>query len=166
MEQNKLDVVKSTAEELIQDLGIEAKVMVEEMTDNEGTLVKIESEDANLLIGYHAEVLNSIQLILGLMVQKKLGEWQKVIINVGDYRERREEQLHNLALTLAQKAKFSGEVQMIANLSPAERRVVHIALSENTDVFTESEGEGRDRHLLIKPKTLAASQPAVDDSSK
>ncbi len=91
---------------------------------------------------------------MSFLIHKSLGSWVKVMVNVGDYRQRREEQLKKLAMTLAMKVKFSGEAQTVPNLSPAERRIVHIALTDHPDVCSESEGEGRDRQLVIKPKIL------------
>lgn len=152
MDQNKLDIVKICAEELLTDLGVEYSVTTAVLEGEEAVSVNIESPQANLLIGYHAEALYALQLFIGLMAEKKIGQWTKVIVNVGDYRQRREEQLRELAMSLAQKAVFSGEPQIAANLTASERRVVHLALADHPDVTTESVGEDRDRHLVIKPK--------------
>lgn len=114
--------------------------------------IQIDSPGAAVLIGFHGETLQAIQLILSFVAHKILGEWIRVLVNVGDYRQKREEQLNRLALNLAMKAKFSKEAQTIPNLSSAERRVVHLCLSDHPDVYTQSEGEGRNRQLIIKPK--------------
>jgi len=158
MDTNKLTIIKACAEELLTDLGVDFSVTVGDLEGEEGVSVNIESPQANLLIGYHAEALNALQYFVGLMAEKKIGEWTKVIINIGDYRQRREEQLRELAMSLAQKAVFSGEPQIANNLTPSERRIVHIALADHSDVVTESVGEGRDRHLMIKPKTPPPSE--------
>lgn len=98
------------------------------------------------------ETLQAIQLILSFVVHKSSGEWVKTLVNVGDYRQKREEQLKKLALNLAMKVKFSGEAQAVPNLTPSERRAIHLILANHPDVYTESEGEGRERQLVIKPK--------------
>jgi len=147
--------LQKAAEDLIADLAIEAEVSVS--SEEEGLInFQIESPEPAVLIGFHGETLQAIQLVLSFITHQTLGEWVRVLVNIGDYRQKREEQLRKLALNLAMKAKFSGEVQIIPNLSPAERRIVHMVLSEHPDVVSESEGEGRQRTLTIKPKRALA----------
>jgi len=139
----------------IDEFGLETQIHLsfDDQSDQNGALIcQIESPQAAALIGFHGETLQSLQLIASFLVHKVHGEWVKILVNVGDYREKREEQLHKLALSLAMKAKFSGEAQALPNLSSSERRYIHLILAENPDVYTESEGEGRDRLLMIKPK--------------
>jgi len=151
--ENRLKIVKDTAEELLKLLRVEAKVEVMEDKENEAVKVKIESEEPGILIGHHGETLNALQLILGLMMSKKFEEWQRIIVSVGDYRKKREEQLKNLALNTAQKVKFSGQATAIPDLTSFERRIVHLILADHPDVTTESEGEGNYRRLVVKPKS-------------
>lgn len=153
---NKDNVLKIQEEitSFINELGIEAQVQLTfEEDDAQGSLIcQIESLEAAALIGFHGETLQSLQLILSFLVHKSQSEWVKILVNVGDYRQKREEQLHKLALNLAMKAKFSGEAQALPNLNSSERRFIHMVLAENPDVYSESEGEGRNRLLMIKPK--------------
>lgn len=146
------EVIKKTAEELLQHLEIEEpKVSLEE--DEDGVFhLSIETRDSGILIGYHGENIYALQLILSLIVYKKLGSWQRIVVDVGDWREKREEQLKRMALAAAQRVKFSGESVVMPYLSGAERRIVHLALAENPDVETRSEGEGRERRLIVEPK--------------
>lgn len=152
MNEEQVKKIKDAAEGLIADLGFSAEVKVTEDTTVGLVNVQTESPEAASLIGFHGENLQAIQLILSFMVHQILGEWMRINVNVGDYRQKREEQLTKLALNLAVKAKFSGEVQSIPNLTAAERRIVHLALSDYPDIMSESEGEGRERILTIKPK--------------
>lgn len=134
-------------------LGIKAEAQVSQDQENEAYLVEINSNEAGVLIGHHGETISAFQLLLGQIVNQKTGEWARILVNVGDWRQRREETLRALAQTLAAKTKETGEPQHIYDLTPAERRIVHIALAEDPEVTTESEGEGRDRHIVIKPKS-------------
>ena len=152
MARDKLKTVQETAEELLKLLKVEAKVGVTEDKENEAVKVQIETEEPGILIGHHGEALNALQLILGLIISKKLEEWQRIIVNVGDYREKRQEELKNLALNTAQKVKFSGQATTIPGFSSFERRIVHLALADHPDVVTESEGEGGYRRLVVKPR--------------
>jgi len=153
MNEEQAKKIKEAAEGLIAGLGFSAEVKVTEDTTAGLVKVQIESPEAASLIGFHGENLQAIQLILSFMVYQILGEWIRINVNVGDYQQKREEQLTKLALNLAMKAKFSGEVQSIPNLTAAERRIVHLALSDYPDVVSESEGEGRERILTIKPRS-------------
>jgi len=146
---SKLD--KETAS-LLSELGVKANFTITYDEAEKILNFQIDSEEAAALIGFHGETLQSLQLILSFLVHKTLDEWAKVLVNVGDYRQKREEQLRKLALNLAMKAKFSQEAQTISNLSAAERRIIHLCLTDHPDVSTQSEGEGKERQLVIKPK--------------
>lgn len=154
MNEEKTKIIKKEVSALISQLGIEAeiKISIEEQAEEKIISLQLESPQAASLIGFHGETLQSLQLVISFLCHRILGQWVKVLVNVGDYRQKREEQLQRLALSLAMKAKFSGEVQTIPNLSASERRFVHLVLSENPDVYSESEGEGKQRQLTIKPK--------------
>ena len=147
-----LKLTQVTTEELLKLIGLEAKIQVAEDKENEAINVEIETPEPGILIGYHGETLSSLQLILGIMVSQKLGKWLRVLINVGDYRQKREEVLKNMALSAAQKAKFSNEPVVLPPLSGGERRIIHLVLADNPDVTSESEGEGQDRRIVIKPR--------------
>lgn len=148
------EIIKKTAEELLQLLEIEKpKVSPEE--DESGVFhLAIEAKDSGILIGYHGENIYALQLILSLIVYKKTGAWQRIVVDVGDWRQRREEQLRRMALAAAQRAKFSQEPVTMPYLNAAERRIVHLALTENPDVETRSEGKDRERRLIVEPKKL------------
>jgi spoIIIJ-associated protein len=114
--------------------------------------VQVKTQDSALLIGHHGENISALQIILGLIIYHQTGSWQKINLNVNNWRQVREEFLKKMALNLAQKAKFSGKAVEVANLSPADRRVVHLYLADHPDVTTYSEGEGKDRRLIVKLK--------------
>jgi len=148
---SKEEIVKQLAEELLAGLQIPATVTVS--PGEEDTLsVNITTEESGLLIGYHGETLSSFQLILGLMVYKKLWQWVKVVVEIGDYRAKRAEQLTAMAQAYANQALSTGQPVYLPPLPPSERRVVHLALQENPQVETESVGDGNSRRVVVKPK--------------
>lgn len=154
------EVILETTEKLLGLLGIEdAKVALRQAQGEEGKEgktwnVQIETEKTGILIGFHGETIAALQLIVGLIVYKKLGKWQSVLLNVGDYRERRKAQLERMALNVAQRVKFSGQAVALPFLNAAERKVIHLFLKEDEEVVTESEGMGRERRLLIRPQKI------------
>ncbi|HVT00781.1 MAG TPA: R3H domain-containing nucleic acid-binding protein [Patescibacteria group bacterium] len=148
MEINK--VIQEEAENLLDQVGIKATVKVE--VDGEGFKLHLDGEENALLIGKHGNTLSSLELVLALIVAKKVGEFKRIVIEVGGYRQEREEYLRDLAGRLRQEVLESGNDKIVRGLKPWERRVIHMYLSENDDVITESEGEDRDRILVIKKK--------------
>lgn len=153
MKKNTIDLIKKDANELLSLMGTKATVEAEEDKENETFVVNIKTEDeAGLLIGHHGETLNSLQAVLGMILRQKTGEWKRVLVNIGDWREKQEEYLKDMAKTTAERAKQTGEAQNLYNLTAAQRRVIHLTLSEDSEVETESVGEGEERYLIIKPK--------------
>ncbi len=146
------EVVKKAAEDLLSALQIEGTVAVSK-GEEDVISVNLETTESGLLIGFHGETLYSFQLILGLMVYKQLGEWVKIVVEIGDYRAKREEQLTAMAQAYANQAISTGQPVYLPPLPPSERRVVHMALQERTDVETISEGEGNSRRVVVKPKS-------------
>ena len=143
--------VTAVVEDLLAKLEVTGGVGV--TTDETGAFrVNIDTEETGLLIGYHGKTLESFQLILGIIISKKLGRWVKVYVNVGDYREKREETLMHMAQRAAERALALGRPVELSRLSPAERRIIHLTLSGDERVATESVGEGDDRVLLVKPR--------------
>ena len=122
-------IVEETAKKLIKLMGVKVDVSV--MPEEDSVKVQLETDNPGILIGYHGETLASFQQILAMIVYRQTGEWVRVLVNVGDYRERRQETLERMALSAAQKAKFSGESQVLPSMSSAERRLVHLARSPN-----------------------------------
>jgi len=146
-------VVEETAKKLLSLMGSNASISTEEDKTNDAVLVKINAGDeTGLLIGKHGETLYSIQTVIGMMVQKKLGEWIRIVVDVGDWKEKQDERLRSLAFQIVEKTIESGQAQPIYNLTAGQRRIVHMALAENKDVITHSEGEGDDRYLVVEPK--------------
>lgn len=145
-------VVEDIAAETLSLLGIEGKIDVSQNKESESVTVQLETQEAGILIGHHGETIDALQVFLNQAVFNKTGEWYRIIVNIGDYRERREESLQSLAEGAAAKAKETGQPQHLFNLKPNERRIVHMVLADDATLTTESEGEGRDRHIVVKPK--------------
>jgi spoIIIJ-associated protein len=145
------DTVLQVTEDLLKRLEVSGTVSVD-IDETEAYRVHIETEETGLLIGFHGRTLESFQIILGLLVSKELGSWVRVYVNVGDYREKREEALMLMAQHAAERALAMQRPIELANLSASERRVVHLTLSGDERVETESIGEGNHRVLLVKPK--------------
>ena len=149
----KIDILREIVEKLFGLMSVDAKISVDYNEADGVFVVDIDAGDATgLLIGKRGETLLSIQNILSVLFKQKNGEWEKVIVNVGDYREKEEEYLKNLATNAAQRAVETGTPQNLYNLKAWQRRVIHLSLADNKEVTTTSEGEGEERYLIIGPK--------------
>lgn len=143
--------IRAITQELLDRLTIIGKTKVE--SKEEVYHINIETEETGLLIGYHGNTLNSLQLILGTLIFKKLAKWEKIVVNVGDYRQKREEALKSMALQYAQQVVANKEEVTMPALSAFERRIIHLALQDHPEVVSESSGEGPERRITIKLKT-------------
>lgn len=145
---NPKDIIKKTTEELLKNLQVEAKIDVTE--EETGFMVNINTTETGLLIGYHGEVVNSLQVLLGVIVYKKLNKWVRVVVDVGDYRKRREEAIKRMVEKGLEEAIVTKQDVILPHLSPLERRIVHVTLATHPEAYSQSEGEGKDRHVVIK----------------
>lgn len=143
-------VIKEISEELLSLMQVAGTVDV--VAGQDHYALNIKTAESGLLIGRHGETLNSLQLLLGVMLFKKRGEWVRVIVDVGDYRKTRQQSLSEMAERIADEVETTGQPVTIPNLTPYERRTIHMLLSEHKSVMTQSIGEGRDRQLTIKPR--------------
>jgi spoIIIJ-associated protein len=137
------------------DVDCEKDFELEEGDTEDTTYIKIsfEGEDLGYMIGNHGRHLDSLQYILQLMVGRFADQdpQYRVLVDVGGYRKEKDSKLESLALQKADDVRILGEEIEMDPMSPADRRVVHTALSQFEDVTTESVGEGRDRRVVIKP---------------
>jgi spoIIIJ-associated protein len=122
------------------------------LEDEETIGVTLETEDTGIIIGYHGETLEALQLVLSLLIAKKRGEFKRVSLEVGDYKKNRSEWLERLASDAKERAISENKEVYLSDLKSWERRVVHLLLQDDKEVVSESTGEGKDRVLVIKPK--------------
>ncbi len=149
-------IVKDLTTDFLSLLGIDGSVEVN-TDETDAYRIHISTEETGILIGYHGRTLESFQIILSMIIAKKLGS-VKAYVNVNDYREKREESLMYLAQRAAERVLETGRPVELTNLSPSERRVVHLTLSGDDRVQTESEGDGTRRVLVVKPKETTPSE--------
>ena len=118
----------------------------------EGFVVDIETKDAGRLIGARGESLDALQLLVNQMVARKTGEenFKRVMIDVAGWRKQKEEELAVNAQNWAKQVLETKKELELEPMSPWQRRIVHMAVQEMQEVESESIGEGRDRHIVIK----------------
>jgi spoIIIJ-associated protein len=122
-------------------------------------VIDIQGEDSGLIIGHRGETLRSLQFLVNVILNRLQDEPSSVVVDVEQYRDRRAQQVTGQAERMAERAMSTGHPVDMDPMSPADRRVVHIALADNKGVTTQSSGEGRDRRVTISPTGEAAPSP-------
>ena len=116
-----------------------------------GPVFDVDGDDSGLLIGRKGESLKAIQFLVNFIATVELGERPNAVVDVSGYQERRDDALYNIARNAAQRVARTGRSVTLDPMSPYERRLIHLALSGNERVFTQSAGEGMDRQVVISP---------------
>lgn len=143
-------IIGDLVKELFEKLGIKEEF---EIKDGEDLVeITIASDEPGLIIGHHGDTLDSLQLVISLMLAKKLGAYKRVTMEVGDYKKNRSDYLKSLAEQTKERVVSEQKEIYLPNLKPWERREVHLYLQDDSDVISESVGEGRERTLVVKPK--------------
>lgn len=120
--------------------------------DAGGPIFDLEGEDSGLLIGRRGQTLQSLQFVVTLISRKRLGEDVRVVLDVENYRRRRETSLRDMAAKVASRVTQTNRSITLEPMSPADRRVIHTSLAEHPEVRTESAGEGENRKVTILPR--------------
>jgi len=148
-----LAAAKEILEELLGHLGFEITVEVEAGESSRVNVVGDgdEKEALGALIGRKGERLSALQHLVNLMLSKRMGAWTRVLVDVEDYRGRRERQLRDIALRAAARVVETGKMLQLDPMPALERRWVHIALRDHEGVATHSIGEEPDRRIVVVP---------------
>lgn len=142
---------RQIVDELLQKMKIEYQIESVEW-DSGVTRINIVGKDMGLLIGRKGETLNALQFIAGLMVNRKREQKMRIILDVEDYRKKREQSLEALALRLSDKVKQTQKNVIMRPMNPQERRIVHTILQEDPQLVTYSMGDEPNRKVVIALK--------------
>ena len=117
--------------------------------DSRYLVLDIHGHDLSPLIGRRGETLASLQYLVRLMINQRVKHWMNIVVDVEQYKERRVNQLNQLALRMADQVAQTGRAVSLEPMPPNERRVVHLALRDHPKVYTQSSGEGERRKVHI-----------------
>jgi len=147
------NILKLTCE-LLDKMNFEVeKAFVEDLEGEENqVLVGVTVKNPAALIGFRGRNLASIQFVLSLIVRNKVDEGIRVLLDINNYRNEQKERLESMVKNLADKAIKTNSPVALANMSSYERRICHMIVAEIEGVESESEGEGEERHVVIKLK--------------
>jgi spoIIIJ-associated protein len=116
-----------------------------------GPIIDLAGEDSGLLIGRRGQTLQALQFLVNLIVRKQF-EGVRVVLDVENYRQRRESQLKDMATKVAERVAQTNRSITLEPMPPADRRIIHTSLTDHPGVSTESTGEGEGRKVTIMPK--------------
>lgn len=146
-------IVTRVLEDLFTKMGVTVVVNLKNACQEDigGPVFDVDGEDAGLLIGRRGETLRGLQFLVRLIVSRELGEKAPMLLDVGGYQERRYKSLSNLAHRVADRVVSAGRSISLEPMPPNERRAIHMALADRSDVNTNSVGEGDGRQVVVEP---------------
>ena len=143
---------KLTGEEFLAEVlktsGLEGEI--EKSEDDRFVRYSVVGENVNELIGHHGECMFALSHLMNLVC--KTPDHKRIVLDVGDYRKKREESLTSLAKSIANKVAKSGRYYKLEPMDASERKIIHTALQEDDRVTTLSKGEEPKRYLIVFPK--------------
>jgi len=154
MDKKEIKIINDLTEKLLKLLDVEGDFEIIESKDveNESVEIILNTKDTGVVIGYHGDTLEGLQLVLSLCVARNLGRFVRISIDVGDYKKNRSEWLKTLAMETKERVLTEGREMAVPELKSWERRIVHLLLENDNEVMSESRGEGRDRVLVVSPR--------------
>jgi len=154
-ERGVLEEAKAVLEQLLGLMGVEGSVEI--AMGSETSKLNVTGSDLGVLIGRRGEKLASLQHLVNLIVAKREGQWNRIAVDVENYRGRREDQLRDVADRAAKRVIQSGKIIQLEPMPALERRIVHMALVENPKVRTQSVGVEPNRRIVVLPATKVES---------
>lgn len=151
-----INKTKEAVKELLEKMGFscEIEAIINGETDQETLVLDIKSNESNFLIGQHGVNLSALQHLARVVVRKKVADRINFILDVNSYRQEKNDSIVKFAKDMAAQCLSEKRAIVLRPMSPYERRIIHLELSRNDQIRTESIGEGEDRRVVIKPVDL------------
>lgn len=146
--------IEKIASQFFEKLGVDSEIQVKQ-DEEKNILIEASGENLGILIGYHGETLEALQLLLGIIINNELKseDWHRVLLDVGGWRDERQEALKNLVSKALARVKETRQVVDLPPMPASQRRFVHTLLSEEPEIEAHSELEGPDRHIVVSYKS-------------
>ena len=146
-----IDNAKEFLINVLSSMNIDAEIRINE--ENDVIKIDLSGPKMGLVIGYRGETLDSLQYLVSLVINKNHNNsYKRVVLDAENYRKKREETLIRVAQKSAYKVRKSQRPYKLEPMNPYERRIIHSALQEYTDINTHSEGEEPFRRIVISLK--------------
>jgi len=146
------ELAREILQTLIDKMNLRASVRILEASPTQIMLDIEGGQDLGIIIGRQGQTLNALQLVTSVVANKRAGTRYRILLDASGYRARRAQALRLRAFEVAEQVKATGKEALLESLKAHERRIVHLALANDPDVYTYSEGEGERRNLVISPR--------------
>jgi spoIIIJ-associated protein len=133
---------------LVKDLGFAVEVSAQ--WNDEGCLLNLNGEDAHFALAENGELLDAFEVLLFQAFGRQLDREHRFVVDAEGFRQTRKAELHAMARFAADQVRKNGRPFTFGVLNSTERRIIHLTLQQEEDLFTESVGDGRDRRLQVR----------------
>jgi len=144
-------IVMKTLSDILGAMKLDVKP-VRKSSDGDEVTFELVGSDTLVLVGKHGQTLDALQYLVGIIANRTVPTRKRVILDAEGYRDRHKDLLEKKAHEYAEAVKREGKEAVLEPQSARDRRIIHLALADDPDVYTYSEGEGDDRHVVISPK--------------
>lgn len=148
-EEKRLEEIRSCVGQFVAAAHLEVTPQVR--AEDDAFVIDLNGPDEDLLLDRRGELLESVQFVLGKLLQKRFGPEMRILVDSANYRHGREREITEIARRSAEKVKKMGEPFELSPMNPYERRIVHLALRDDRRVRTESSGDGFMKRVTIYP---------------
>ena len=146
-----VDLIENFLQEILYFIGVEGQINISD--DGDSINVSINGKHMGILIGKRGNTLNALQYLCNVVMSRNFSrQKRRILLDVENYRVRREKSLEQLAENMAVKACRTHREISLEPMTPQERRIIHLALKNNRDVATYSKGEEPFRKVVIAPR--------------
>ncbi|MBE6763675.1 MAG: protein jag [Ruminococcaceae bacterium] len=150
-EQSPAELAKEYLLQVLATMNVEVGVDIQQDEDENGCTLMIDGEDLGFIIGRRGDTLDALQYLVGLVANRGREAYYRVTLDIGNYREKREQALKGLAHKLAAQAARTGRKHSLEPMNPYERRLIHTAVQEVKGATSWSVGSEPNRHVVIGP---------------
>lgn len=158
---DKAKLATDFLKDICNKMGIK-EVEIKTEVDGEIIILKADGTDVGVLIGRRGETMEALSYLCSLVANKTGGDYAKIGLDVGGYRQKREGDLESLAKKVCEKVIKTNRAQMLEAMNPYERRIIHSAVSEIDGVKSESTGEGAQRRVVVLSTMPSAKNDRPD----
>jgi spoIIIJ-associated protein len=149
MSEEDVNLVVDFTNHVLGSSGLDLKAATDHAED--GLKIQVRGEDVALLLGHNAELLDALEYLGNRVLARASGEEARLVFDSLGYRSRREKELRLMAEKAAEKVRLSRIPFSFDPMIPNERRIIHLALANDASVTTESQGNGENRKVTIRP---------------
>lgn len=157
--EKKIEIAENYISDIIKAMGLTAQINV--TTDENGALINLVGEDLGVIIGRRGETIDALQYLISLVSNRIDSGYYRIAIDCGDFREKREQTLKELAAKIARNVLKTGRSTTLEPMNPYERKIIHAVISETDGVYSKSIGEEPYRKVVV-----SSQRKRSDKSSK